>query len=589
MSTQENALWQQKLRRTTKIAIVTAALFALTLTISGTFAVRKLSHWLLRFKLSAHKISLEANRGKLTIHQVLDDDPEKISVIVSVTDKKGTAIKNLGESEFKLEQDKVKRKDFTLEPVGNTPISVVLGLDVSASMGRPPRKFAYTKKAAIAFVELAENAHISLVAFGTNVKKVCDYTNDKKQLKEAINGLTTNGTTALFECIEHAGLSMNSRKGRKAIVVLTDGYNTQRGVSKGEAIGTCRGARVPVFCVGLGHEIDRSVLERVATKTGGFFFLAPTPAELQDLYKDIARRLGRQVALVFTSHVVPPSALWLWLALTAVVVIIAILAFFSLFGSFTRPCFVVLSGREEGIRLEFPKRKVFTVGRAQSCSVILRHEDSVAEEHFTLERKEWGIYELTLCKEAKQLFVNGEAVERATLRNGDIVKIGRLRLLLFIYSAEASSQIDKAYESGESVKTEPAWLVPVDEELPTLPLVGKPEYSIGRSRDCDLFLKNSMLAPEQARLFSSEGEWFVENTCTPNLTLVNNEIISAPTVLADGMHVLFAEVDYIFSTKPPTLTSQEVCDDGPGFCTQCGKKLRETSKFCPGCGAEVKK
>ena len=590
MSTHDNAYWLQKLRRSTKLAIVASFVLVLLLIAIGSWASRYLSHWLLQYKLSVHKIELQANRGKLTVHQVLDEDQQRVRVIVSVTDEKNKPLTNLSARELLLHQDKVKREDFRLEPVGDTPISVLLALDVSASMGRPKRKFAYTQKAAKAFIDLAKNAEIGLLTFGTKVTQVTPFTSDKKVLKEAVANLKTIGTTALFECIEQAGMAMRQRKGRKAIVILTDGYNTQKGVSQGEAIGTCKGAGVPVFCVGLGHEIDRQVLSNVARKTGGFFFLAPTPAELKDLYVDIASRLGNQVAVVFTSHVVPKSAKWLWLGLTALVILLGLIIFFLLRGSFARPSFIVLSGKNEGQRLKFPRRAVFTVGRAKSCSVVLGYEDAVAEEHFTLERKEWGLYELVLCKEAKQLLVNGKATERTMLRNGDIVKIGRLRLMLFIYGLDTSKPTK---EDGREVSltkaTKAVWLQPIDEKLPTLPLLGKQEVEVGRSRDCDLFLNNPKIAKRHCRLSCVDDQWTIEHLASSYETYVGEESISKPVKLADGNHIKFADVEYVFSKSAPTMDTSPSEGDGAGFCTQCGKQLRQTSKFCPGCGVKVDK
>ena len=84
------------------------------------------------------------------------------------------------------------------------------------------------QNAAIAFIDqLRPDDRVMVVSFDEDVHMLCEPTNDRKQIYSAIRSTKIATGTSLYEAVE---LAMNSRlrsiKGRKAIVLFTDGVDT---------------------------------------------------------------------------------------------------------------------------------------------------------------------------------------------------------------------------------------------------------------------------------------------------------------------------------------------------------------------------
>lgn len=115
----------------------------------------------------------------------------------------------------------------------------VLVLDVSGSMSGSP--ITELKKGATAFCEqvLGSNRSrnkIAIVTFETNVKTLCDFTNDLDELKNSIDGIRTGDMTNLAGGLSRAKELLNNVNGDviKNMVVMCDGLPNQPSWSTGE-------------------------------------------------------------------------------------------------------------------------------------------------------------------------------------------------------------------------------------------------------------------------------------------------------------------------------------------------------------------
>ncbi|NUN97742.1 MAG: VWA domain-containing protein, partial [Candidatus Omnitrophica bacterium] len=87
--------------------------------------------------------------------------------------------------------------------------------------------------------------------------------------------------------------------GTRAMVLISDGRDedgTGRQLSRTSletAISAAKKAKMPVFAIGIGQDVGRPILERIADETGGGYLHSPEGQDLDRLYTEIARRLGR--------------------------------------------------------------------------------------------------------------------------------------------------------------------------------------------------------------------------------------------------------------------------------------------------------
>lgn len=187
----------------------------------------------------------------------------------------------------------------------NTPVGIVLLIDVSGSMKGP--KLDAAKAAAKQFVAQRQpNDQIAIVAFNSAPMALSGFTDDAGSLNRAIDGLTASGETALFDGVKiAAALLSKSAALQPNIVLLSDGADSVHRSTVEDAERSVADARATLFAVGLragGGEFDAGSLTRLAGSTERYTETAD-PARLTALYGDIQRDLQNQYEITYSSAV----------------------------------------------------------------------------------------------------------------------------------------------------------------------------------------------------------------------------------------------------------------------------------------------
>ncbi len=158
------------------------------------------------------------------------DDPITVDTFVvrlntGVVDSKGRPITNLTRENFTVYEDGVKQEISRFEPTV-APFSVVMILDMSGST----KSFRQNiQLAAARFVDaLAPEDRVAVIEFYDKVNLRNDFTTDRKTIRHSISVADGQGNTNLFKSLTFALEKLKNEKNRrKAIVVLTDGIDTQ--------------------------------------------------------------------------------------------------------------------------------------------------------------------------------------------------------------------------------------------------------------------------------------------------------------------------------------------------------------------------
>ncbi|HKZ77182.1 MAG TPA: VWA domain-containing protein [Pyrinomonadaceae bacterium] len=159
-----------------------------------------------------------------------------VTVPVVAADANGLYTADLRQEEFEVWEDGVKQEIAFFATV-TTPFHVVLMLDTSAST---KEKLGSIQKAAVAFVEQLQPAdRVKIVSFDDEVRDLNEFTNDRARLKEAINRTRSGEGTKLYDAFSFALDSMRRIRGRKAIVLFSDGVDWHSDLATFDS--TCRG------------------------------------------------------------------------------------------------------------------------------------------------------------------------------------------------------------------------------------------------------------------------------------------------------------------------------------------------------------
>jgi VWFA-related protein len=147
-----------------------------------------------------------------------------VNVPVIVTDRFGRFITGLNRNNFSIREDGVVQK---LEDFSSTeaPFNVALLIDTSRST---QNKLNAIRKAALAFIkQLKPEDRVMIVTFDEQVRFASEFTNNRADLERSIKTVKTSYLTSLYDAIYLTiNEKMASIKGRKAIVILTDGVDT---------------------------------------------------------------------------------------------------------------------------------------------------------------------------------------------------------------------------------------------------------------------------------------------------------------------------------------------------------------------------
>ena len=170
---------------------------------------------------------------------------------------------------------------------------VALIIDKSSSM--EGRKIELARLSAIGVVDhLRPMDTIGVLIFDNSYQWAVPIrrAEDKSLIKRLISGITPDGGTQIAPALNEAYRRVvNARSTYKHIVLLTDGIS-EEGDSL-ELSKEAAGHQVTISTVGLGQDVNRSYLEKVATLSGGQSYFLNEPQGLEQiLLKDVMQYTG---------------------------------------------------------------------------------------------------------------------------------------------------------------------------------------------------------------------------------------------------------------------------------------------------------
>jgi VWFA-related protein len=152
----------------------------------------------------------------------LKTDTNLVVVPVIATDRGGLYVSDLTKEEFSIEEDGVAQQVAFFAQV-SAPFNVVLMLDTSAST---EEKLSSIQQAAYTFVQQLQPVdRVKVISFDNAVKELNEFTSNRSILKDAINKTRPGQGTKLYDAMTVALDSLRPIKGRKAIVIFTDGVD----------------------------------------------------------------------------------------------------------------------------------------------------------------------------------------------------------------------------------------------------------------------------------------------------------------------------------------------------------------------------
>lgn len=231
-----------------------------------------------------------------------------VELFTTVVDNRGKAVEGLSEKDFSVIEDGVRQEVRRFEMVRDVPIYAGLLIDTSSSMGENRNeRLDEAVKGALRFFEtvIRPKDRAAVFTFNDAPTLAVRFTNQMDVLTSGLTGLTPEGNTALYDSVIQALYYFGGIKGKKAIVILSDGQDSSSHYTFAEALEYARRSGVAIYTVGIDmphKDIDvRAKLQRLADETGGRSFFIAAATELERVFGIVEEELRSQYLLAYQS------------------------------------------------------------------------------------------------------------------------------------------------------------------------------------------------------------------------------------------------------------------------------------------------
>jgi VWFA-related protein len=235
-------------------------------------------------------------------------DVTRVSLLFTVTDKKGRFITDLDKKDFEVVEGKRQQNiaEFTAE--SDLPLRLGILIDTSNSVRE---RFKFEQEAASQFIDSVMRTNLDkalVVSFDTSAELVSDLISDTDKLTASIRDLRPGGGTALYDAIYFACRDKLSQdqpryKFRRAIVIVSDGDDNQSRYTRDQALEMAQKADVVVYAISTNItriETDGDkVLRYLAQETGGRAFFPFKVEDLDQSFENIANELRHQYSISY--------------------------------------------------------------------------------------------------------------------------------------------------------------------------------------------------------------------------------------------------------------------------------------------------
>jgi Ca-activated chloride channel family protein len=190
-----------------------------------------------------------------------------VTVNATVTDGGGHFVPGLRAEDFTVTEDGERQtvSQFESERV---PVSLGIVLDTSGSMAGEKMEAAKAALGRFAYDLLGPQDEMFLYRFDRHPILVQGWTEDRARLTRGLGSVRPTGGTALYDAVAEAiPLAATGSRRKKALVVISDGNDTNSDIDLREVQQLIRESEVMVYAIGIDAASDGSIGRSPAPRT----------------------------------------------------------------------------------------------------------------------------------------------------------------------------------------------------------------------------------------------------------------------------------------------------------------------------------
>lgn len=229
-----------------------------------------------------------------------------VNVFTTVTDANGAPVSTLKENDFQVFEDGKPQQIAVFHRESELPLSIIVAIDTSLST-RGDQKLEIESARRFAHAILRPIDAISLFQFSEIVDQMTPFTSDMKTIDRAINRVHSGAATALYDTLYLGSDALMDRRGRKVMVIITDGGDTVSKVNYQQAVEEAQQAEVilySIIIVPIENDAGRDIggehaLIQLSHDTGGKYFYASGMQQLDEAFRKISDELRTQYLIAY--------------------------------------------------------------------------------------------------------------------------------------------------------------------------------------------------------------------------------------------------------------------------------------------------
>jgi Ca-activated chloride channel family protein len=229
-----------------------------------------------------------------------------VNVFSTVTNSGGAPVSSLKQEDFQVFEDGKPQKIAVFQRESELPLSIVIAIDTSLST-RNDQKLELESARRFAHTILRPIDGVSLFQFSEVVDQLTPFTADIRAIDRGINRVHTGAATALYDTLYLGADALMDRRGRKVMVVITDGGDTVSKTSYQDAVREAQQAEVILYSViivpienNAGRDIGgEHALIQLSRDTGGKYFYASSLEQLDAAFRQISDELRTQYLIAY--------------------------------------------------------------------------------------------------------------------------------------------------------------------------------------------------------------------------------------------------------------------------------------------------
>jgi Ca-activated chloride channel homolog len=234
-----------------------------------------------------------------------------VSVTAVVRDRHKKVVTSLTQKDLQVIDAGQPQAILDFRTEASAPASVALLVDGSGSM-RLGDAYGAAKQISEAVLNSLDSARddAALMTFDRRLLTVHSFTHDFGRIRTGLDQLEAWGSTSLYDAIAGtAGVVAGRSQNRRAVVVLTDGADTNSRYTPEQVSKIASTIDVPVYVFALGDDVPTDAhgepvgaLGELTRETGGDVIVANTPRLVAAGIKRLVEELRHQYLISFKSN-----------------------------------------------------------------------------------------------------------------------------------------------------------------------------------------------------------------------------------------------------------------------------------------------